>query len=87
MEFLTALLVVLKAVSLINAMNKISNTTDKVQCTRCGKDVTGWSNDDFQTHIRVHLMNEIRNKYPQVFKAAKEIETKYGARLIFEFND
>ena len=85
MVFLMDLLVVLKAVNLIK--NNKMVTKYKVQCTRCGKDVTGWSNDDFQTHIRVHLMNEIRNKYPQVFKAAKEIETKYGARLIFEFND
>ena len=85
MVFLMDLLVVLKAVNLIK--NNKMVTKYKVQCTRCGKDVTGWSNDDFQTHIRVHLMDEIRNKYPQVFKAAKEIETKYGARLIFEFDD
>ena len=85
MVFLMDLLVVLKAVNLIK--NNKMVTKYRVQCTRCGKDITGWSDEDYQDHIRVHLMDEIRNKYPQVFQISKEIEAKYSAKMVFDFNE
>jgi len=85
MVFLMDLLVVLKAVNLIK--NNKMVTKYRVQCTRCGKDITGWSDEDYQDHIRAHLMDEIRNKYPQVFQISKEIEAKYSAKMVFDFNE
>jgi len=62
------------------------STIDKLQCTRCGKDITGWNKEDFLEHLNVHLRIEIWQKYPELIIIKDEIEKEYGAKLKIEFD-
>jgi len=58
----------------------------KIQCTRCGRDMTGWSDESYQSHQRFHIKEEIIKKYPDFHVMVKEIEKEYGITLRIDFD-
>lgn len=60
---------------------KMTNTIDIIQCTYCGKDVSGLNKKELKDHQYVHLQQEIFNKYPKFFAMASKIGKDLGVNI------
>ena len=63
-----------------------TNPYYKVQCTKCGKDLTGLSREDYQTHNHIHIKEAIANKYPEFHKMVLRIEKEFKITLRIDFD-
>lgn len=61
------------------------STQYKLQCTKCGKDLTGLSSEEYQTHQHIHIKEDIINKYPEFHKMVLKIEKEFGITLRIDF--
>ena len=55
--------------------------TDKIQCARCGKNLTGFDSEEYQSHQHGHIKEDIINKYPEFHKMVLKIEKEFGIVL------
>jgi len=62
------------------------NSTHRLQCTKCGKDLTGLSSEDYQAHQHIHIKEDIANKYPKFHAMVLKIEKEFGITLRIDFD-
>lgn len=68
-------------------LNPTPNPYYKLQCTKCGKDLSGLNSEEYQTHQHIHIKEDIANKYPEFHTMVLKIEKEYGITLRIDFDD
>lgn len=73
-------------VFVVERMTIMIKSTDRIQCTKCGKDLTDLSSKDCQAHQHIHIKEDIVNKYPKFHAMVLKIEKEFGITLRIDFN-